>query len=92
MGRITLKNRTANAKKASPLAQHIGSEVLKLRQRDQISIRELGQRAGLSYAFLCDLENGKMSIGVESLWALSQAFGVSVGHFFRRFQQPGKGE
>src|SRR3954447_15317953 len=40
----------------------------------------LGQKAGISKSFLSDLENGKRSIGAETLLDLGRAAGVSLDY------------
>ena len=68
------------------LAVHIGQKLLALRQRDLLTIRAVGDRCGLSNAFICQMENGDSMPSADSLWRLACAFKVPVGHFFEGYK------
>lgn len=87
MGRIVWHGGSATARKLSPLAEHIGRQLLLLRAEKQISMRDAAKKAGLSVAFFCDMENGKTLAGADTLVKLSRAFGVPVGHWFIGFEE-----
>lgn len=69
----------------SALAEHIGQQILKARQKLQWSMEKACIECGISKAFFCDMENGKTTPGADTLLKLSKGFGVSVNHFFKGF-------
>lgn len=69
----------------TPLAQHIGRVLLDLRQRDQVTMRQVADGAGISATFVCDLENGHSSPSADTLWMLAKYFDVPVSRFFKGY-------
>jgi len=84
MGRIKWHG-SCDAKRQSPLAKHIGSQLLRAREKHQLTIRETAKRVGISNAFVCQIENGQSVPGAEILWKLSRTFDVPVTYWFRGF-------
>lgn len=90
MGRITWNSAnttTYSHTPSSPLAQHIGEQLRRQREKLQITIRDVHEKTGLSAAFVCDMENGKQCPGAETLWRLSKALGVPVSYWFKKFEE-----
>ena len=58
----------------------VGERVRKQRTQLGWTQEKLAQRAGISKSFLSDLENGKRSIGAETLLDLGRAVGVSLDY------------
>lgn len=58
----------------------VGERVRKQRTQLGWTQEQLAQRAGISKSFLSDLENGKRSIGAETLLDLGRAVGVSLDY------------
>lgn len=56
----------------------VGERVRRLRTDRGLTQDDLAQKAGISKGFLSDLENGKRSIGAETLLDLGRAMGVSL--------------
>lgn len=56
----------------------IGSSVRRARRRSGLSTRELAQRASLSQPFLSNIENGRSSPSVATLYKLAAALGVGA--------------
>ncbi|HLU55149.1 MAG TPA: helix-turn-helix domain-containing protein [Pseudonocardia sp.] len=56
----------------------IGSSVRRARLRSGMSTRELAQRASLSQPFLSNIENGRSSPSVATLYRLAAALGVGA--------------
>ena len=56
----------------------IGGRMRWQRKRRRKTIREVAGEAGISYAFLCDVENEKKSIGLERAHGVAKALGVSL--------------
>lgn len=94
MGRINKPTRRTlfSGPRVNPLRQalatHIGSRLLALRQAEGVTMRELGQKTGLSSAFVCQIENGQSMPTAETLWLLARAFDVPAAYFFECFTDP----
>jgi len=58
----------------------VGERVRRLRAELGLTQDGLAQKAGISKGFLSDLENGKRSIGAETLLDLGRAMGVSLDY------------
>jgi transcriptional regulator with XRE-family HTH domain len=83
VGRISSHTRR---KIRSPLAAHIGSRLLALRQKHGCTMRDVADGAGLTNAFVCQVENGQSCPTAETLWRLSKYFEVTPGHFFYGYE------
>jgi transcriptional regulator with XRE-family HTH domain len=62
--------------------RQIGWRVKQERHARGWTIRELGNRSGLSNAFICQIENAKSATSAATLFALAQAFDLPIGNFF----------
>jgi transcriptional regulator with XRE-family HTH domain len=60
------------------VAAAIGASVRKARLRSGLSTRELAQRAGMSQPFLSNIENGRSTPSVATLYKLASALGVGA--------------
>lgn len=58
----------------------VGDRVRQRRNELGLKQEDLAQKAGISKSFLSDVENGKRSIGAETLLDLSRAMGVSLDY------------
>lgn len=65
----------------------IGREVRELRHARGLTVAELAEAAGLSVGMLSKIENGATSPSLTTLQALSDALGVALTAFFRRFEE-----
>ena len=65
----------------------IGHHLRALRNREGITIKELGTRAGLSQAMLSRIENGAASPSLKTLKTLARVFSVSVASLFQETEQ-----
>jgi len=83
MGRIQKADRHIG----SPLSVHVGGVLLSLRQKHQVTMRQVADGAGLSNAFVCQLENGQSSPTVDTLWKLATFFKVNPGVFFTGYEE-----
>lgn len=83
MGRIYKQTKRHEG---TPLAVHIGVQLLQLRQRDGVTMREVSAGTGLSSAFICRLENGQSSPSADTLWMLAEYFRVPIEHFFQGYK------
>jgi transcriptional regulator with XRE-family HTH domain len=60
----------------------IGEKLRAVRQERQISLRELADKAEISASMLSQIETGKTSPSVRSLYNIASALAVSVDYFF----------
>ena len=60
----------------------VGSRLRDLREAQNISMRTLATKSGLSANALSMIERGKTSPSVSTLYKLSDALGVSITAFF----------
>lgn len=65
----------------------IGHEVRSARKRLGITISELSDSSGLSVGMLSKIENGSTSASLTTLQILSNALGVPITSFFKRFEE-----
>ena len=68
------------------LAIHIGKRLHELRQRQQVSMRAVGDDVGMSGAMICQIENGQSMPTAYTLWRLAKSFDVPVDWFFEGFE------
>jgi transcriptional regulator with XRE-family HTH domain len=61
---------------------HVGTRVREYRMMRRLTLRALGEAAGVSPSFLSQLENGRTDASVGSLRRISMALGVSVADLF----------
>ena len=69
----------------------IGLEVKILRERLQMSAKELAEKIGLSQSQMSRLEKGQRRIDTSVLARISEALGVDPSHFFRGEEVPADG-
>lgn len=62
----------------------VGERIRTLRQRNDFTLQDLGDRTGLSLSMLSAVERGKTSPSLSTLHAIAQALGVQVASFFTR--------
>ena len=60
----------------------LGSKLKKLREEAKLSLRDLGERIGLSASFLSQLELGQVSPSIASLENIADALNVNITYFF----------
>lgn len=65
----------------------IGHEVHAARKRLGITIAELSDASGLSVGMLSKIENATTSASLTTLQTLSDALGVPISSFFKRFEE-----
>ncbi len=64
------------------LNQQIGKTIKALRLRNKMTLAECGEALGLSSSFISQIERGKSSISIETLYSIAQYFSVSISAFF----------
>ncbi len=67
----------------------VGSRVREERLRQKIGVRELARRVGVSASLISQVELGKASPSVGTLYAIVNELGLSLDELF--FQQPNRG-
>lgn len=60
----------------------IGSQIKELRVAKKLTLRDLGEKTGLSPGFLSQLERGLTTIAVDSLQNIAKELGVDLSFFF----------
>lgn len=60
----------------------ISNTLKKLREEMKLSLRDLGERTGLSASFLSQVELGQVSPSIASLENIANALNVHITHFF----------
>lgn len=65
----------------------IGREIRGFRQKQNMTVVDLAQRASLSAGMLSKIENGNAAPSLGTLQALSDALHVPVTAFFRRYEE-----
>lgn len=66
----------------------LGSRLMDLRKKRQMSMRDLAKRSGVSTSFISQVETGKTNPTVAKLQNLATALGVPVNYFFDPHDDP----
>lgn len=74
---------TKQAKVVSPIAKHIGQKIFDRRVKLNMTQQDIRKLAKLSAAHFCDVENGKVRVGAESLYRIGKALDVGMSYFFK---------
>jgi transcriptional regulator with XRE-family HTH domain len=73
------------------LERYLGITVKDLRQKYDLTIADVADRAGISRGMLSKIENAQTATSLETLSRLAHALGVSVATLFRHYDVPGGG-
>lgn len=68
---------------ANQLHRKIGVKVREARKAQSLTLAQLAERTGLSVGFLSQIELGKNSASVETLYRIACALGMDTGDFFK---------
>lgn len=60
----------------------LGKKIKTLRQLKGFTQEELGEKAGLSYKFVGEIERGEVNSSLNSLIGIAKALGVNIGDLF----------
>jgi transcriptional regulator with XRE-family HTH domain len=63
---------------------NIGQKINKLRIKKKLSMRELGEKVGVSHAHISKLESGINSPSVDLLEKLAEFFDIDISYFFAK--------
>jgi transcriptional regulator with XRE-family HTH domain len=87
MGGNANNSAAGDAVRKNRLEFAIGRQVNEFRSQLGITVADLARQAGLSAGMLSKIENGMTSPSLATLQALSEALGVPVTAFFRKFEE-----
>ncbi|NGP44894.1 cupin domain-containing protein [Bacillaceae bacterium SIJ1] len=62
--------------------EQIYRKIRDLRQRNNMTLKDLSERTELSVSFLSQIERGASSLAIHSLQKIADAFDVNIGYFF----------
>ena len=80
----------ARSQRSKERSARIGRKIRELRRARSLTQEQLGERAGLSYKFIGEIERGFGNPTVATLLAISDALDVDVIHLFEpRSHEPG---
>jgi DNA-binding NtrC family response regulator len=68
---------------ASELQRRIGEKIREGRKAKNLTLAQMAERTGLSVGFLSQIELGKNSASVETLYRIARALGLQPGDFFQ---------
>lgn len=66
------------------LQKEIGQKINNLRTEKKLSMRELGERIGVSHAHISKLEKGINTPSVDLLEKIAECFNIDVSYFFTK--------
>jgi len=66
----------------SDLANGLGAKLRNFRVAASVSVRELARRTGVSPSLISQVEHGRVTPSVETLYRIANELGLSVGDFF----------
>jgi transcriptional regulator with XRE-family HTH domain len=81
-----LQEAAAPAGRDPDLDRFLGLAIRQERQRQQLTIAEIGERTALSRGMLSKIENGQASMSLDSLSRVASALGVSITSLFRNWE------
>lgn len=59
---------------------NVGERIKQLRKQNNLTLRELSQKADISVSFLSDIENGRSKPSLEKLKYISEALGTTISY------------
>ena len=62
----------------------LGKRIRALRRVKSLTQEELGEKSGLSYKFIGEIERGEVNPSLDSLTKIAKSLGVKVGDLFPR--------
>lgn len=86
--RKTQNNQSEQRDTNSSFTQELGRKVKELRLKKNLTLKELGERAGLSLSYISMLERGVVSMSLTSMQKIAQALEVDNGALFSTPKEP----
>lgn len=68
------------------MMDEISEKIRAIRRKNDLTLKELSEKTGLSVSFLSQVENGTSSLAITSLKKIADALGVSINTFFEDCQ------
>lgn len=68
--------------------KELGKRIRGLRKLKGLTQEKLGEKSGLSYKFIGELERGNVNISLKSLLRISNALGIYIGDLFPQGEKP----
>ena len=69
-------------KEIKDVRKKLGERIRDLRKSMEFTQEKLGEKAGLSYKFIGELERGQVNVSLDSLVKIAEALKVKVGDLF----------
>jgi len=66
------------------IEQEVGSRIRKLRKDKGLTQEELGEKAGLSYKHIGEVERGEVNPSLTTLAAIAKGLDVGIGDLFEK--------
>lgn len=82
-----IHNDNKKPKERNAFCVEVGWRLRVIRQKSRMSMRELGEKMGLSYGQINKYERGFDRINIERLHELAEIFDVSAGYFLGEAEQ-----
>lgn len=79
---------TAKQAEVADLANTLGARMRTHRENAQTSVRELARRIGVSPSLISQIEHGRVTPSVDTLWRIANELGLSVDSFFGEDERP----
>ncbi|MGO1712760.1 MAG: helix-turn-helix domain-containing protein, partial [Senegalia sp. (in: firmicutes)] len=70
--------------------REIGSEIKELRKQNNMTLKDLSEKTGLSIGFLSQFERGLSTIAIDSLELIARSLDVGLSHFLLKPNAKGK--
>lgn len=69
------------------MLNQISQKIKTLRKQQNLTLKDLSERSGLSISFLSQVENGSTSLAIMSLKKIADALHVPIGQFFIAYEE-----
>lgn len=70
------------------LEKSLGGAIRELRQRHQLTLAQVSEKASVSSSMLSKIETGQITAGLDTLSRIARALGVSMSMLFRNYDVP----
>ncbi|MBI3582725.1 MAG: helix-turn-helix domain-containing protein [Nitrospinae bacterium] len=74
--------------KINKLKKDLGWRILDLRKAGGLTHEDLGEKSGLNYKFIGELERGWVNVSLDSLTKIVEVLGVKIGDLFSKDKIP----
>ncbi len=65
------------------MINEIAEKIRNLRKEKNLTLKDLGEKTGLSISFLSQVENSSSSLAITSLKKIADALNVPITYFFK---------